>query len=79
MNNNIKMNQILKKLEDIHEKLEKRPTSVNDYISERDAKKLLARGTTWFWEQRKMGLTFFKLGAEVYYLRSDLLTLIQNQ
>ena len=73
------MNQILKKLEDIHEKLEKRPTSVNDYISERDAKKLLARGTTWFWEQRKMGLPFFKLGAEVYYLRSDLLTLIQNQ
>ena len=62
MNNNIKINQILKKLEDIDEKLE-RPTSVNDYISERDAKKLLARGTTWFWEQRKMGLPFFKLGA----------------
>ena len=71
------MNQILKKLEDIDEKLE-RPTSVNDYISERDAKKLLARGTTWFWEQRKMGLPFFKLGAEVYYKRSDLITLMKT-
>tara|TARA_B110000879_G_C11077662_1_gene473420 strand:+ start:906 stop:1145 length:240 start_codon:yes stop_codon:yes gene_type:complete len=75
--NNTQMNQILKKLEDIDEKLE-RPTSVNDYISERDAKKLLARGTTWFWEQRKMGLPFFKLGAEVYYKRSDLITLMKT-
>lgn len=71
------MNQILKKLEDIDEKLE-RPTSVNDYISERDAKKLLARGTTWFWEQRKMGLPFFKLGAEVYYMKIDLITLMKT-
>jgi|TARA_B110000238_G_C16037658_1_gene400386 hypothetical protein len=75
--NNTQMNQILKKLEDIDEKLE-RPTSVNDYISERDAKKLLARGTTWFWEQRKMGLPFFKLGAEVYYMKIDLITLMKT-
>lgn len=78
MNNNVKINQILKKLEDIDDKFE-RQTSVSDYISEQDAKKLLARGTTWFWERRKMGLPFFKLGAEVYYKKNDLLTLIQNQ
>ena len=70
--------QIFKKLEDIDKKLEKR-LSVDDYVSERDAKKMLKRGTTWFWEKRNQGLPWFKLGAEVYYLRSDLLTLIQNQ
>lgn len=78
MNNNIKMNQILKKLEDIDKKIEK-PLTVDDYVSERDAKKMLKRGTTWFWEKRKQGLPFFKLGAEVYYKISDLLTLFQNQ
>jgi uncharacterized protein YjcR len=75
-----KMNsiQIFKKLEDIEKRLEK-PLTVNDYVSERDAKKLLKRGTTWFWEKRNQGLPSFKLGAEVYYMRSDLLTLFQNQ
>lgn len=72
------MNQILKKLEDIDNKIEK-PLTMDDYVSERDAKKMLQRGTTWFWEQRKMGLPFFKLGAEVYYKKSDLLALIKNQ
>ena len=38
MNNNMKINQILKKLEDIDKKIEK-PLTVDDYVSERDAKK----------------------------------------
>ena len=70
--------QILKKLEDIEERLDK-PLTVDDYVSERDARKMLKRGTTWFWEKRNQGLPSFKLGGEVYYLRSDLLTLIQDQ
>lgn len=70
--------QILKKLEDIDKRLEK-PLTVDDYVSERDAKKMLKRGTTWFWEKRNQGLPWFKLGAEVYYKRSDLLSLFQNQ
>ena len=78
MNNNMKINQILKKLEDIDKRLEK-PLTVDDYVSERDAKKMLKRGTTWFWEKRNQGLPWFKLGAEVYYKRSDLLSLFQNQ
>ena len=78
MNNNMKINQILKKLEDIDKKIEK-PLTVDDYVSERDAKKMLQRGTTWFWEKRNQGLPWFKLGAEVYYKRSDLLSLFQNQ
>ena len=74
---NSQFRTILKKLEDIDDKLNK-PKSIDDYVSERDAKKLLARGTTWFWEQRKMGLPFFKLGAEVYYKRSELITLMKT-
>ena len=70
--------QILKKLEDIEERLDK-PLTVDDYVSERDARKMLKRGTTWFWEKRNQGLPSFKLGGEVYYMRSDLLTLIQDQ
>ena len=77
MKNKIDFIQILRKLEDIEKRLEK-PLTVDDYVSERDAKKLLARGTTWFWEQRKMGLPFFKLGAEVYYMKIDLITLMKT-
>jgi hypothetical protein len=75
-----KMNpiQIFKKLEDIEKRLEK-PLTVNDYVSERDAKEMLKRGTTWFWEKRNQGLPWFRLGVEVYYKRSDLLSLFQNQ
>ena len=64
MNNNMKINQILKKLEDIESRLNP-PVSVYDYVSERDAKKMLKRGTTWFWEKRKKGLPSFKVGGEV--------------
>ena len=78
MKNKMNSIQIFKKLEDIEKRLEK-PLTVNDYVSERDAKKMLKRGTTWFWEKRNQGLPWFKLGAEVYYKKSDLLTLIQNQ
>ncbi len=78
MKNKIDFIQILKKLEDIEKRLEK-PLAVDDYVSERDARKMLKRGTTWFWEKRNQGLPSFKLGGEVYYMRSDLLTLIQNQ
>ena len=77
MKNNFKINEILEKLK-IIEKMLKKPSSVDDYISEREAKKLLTRGTTWFWEQRKKGLPFFKLGAEVYYKKSDLLILMKS-
>ena len=77
MKSNFKINEILEKLKNI-EKMLKKPLSVDDYISEREAKKLLTRGTTWFWEQRKKGLPSCKLGAEVYYKKSDLLILMKS-
>ena len=78
MKNKIDFIQILKKLEDIESRLIQ-PVSVNDYVSERDAKKMFKRGTTWFWEKRNQGLPSFKVGGEVYYMKSDLLSLIKDQ
>ena len=83
MKNSFKINEILEKLKNIETKLEKqldkKLESVDDFIPEREAKKLLTRGTTWFWEQRKKGLPFFKLGAEVYYKKLDLLILMKSK
>ena len=71
--------RILKQLRDIDDKLEK-PKSVNDYVSELEAKKLLLRGTTWFWERRRSGeLPYTKLGGQVYYLKSDLVKYLEDR
>jgi hypothetical protein len=67
MFDNKQLRRILKKLKEIEDKLEK-PKSVNDYVSELEAKKLLLRGTTWFWERRRSGeLPYTKLGGQVFY------------
>jgi len=46
--------------------------SLEDFISEVEAKKLFTRGTTWFWTLRQQGLPFTRLGNQVYYKKSDL-------
>ena len=48
------------------------------YITEQEAKTMLGRGTTWFWELRKAGLPHSKLGGQVYYKRKDLLELLEK-
>ena len=46
-------------------------TQLEDYISEHEAKKLLKRSSTWFWELRKTGFPYSKLKGETYYRKSD--------
>ena len=76
---NSQFRRIIKKLNDIDDKLEK-PKSFNDYVSELEAKKLLGRGTTWFWERRRSGeLPYTKLGGQVYYLMSDLVKYLEDR
>lgn len=71
--------RILKQLKDIDDKLEQ-PKSVNDYVSELEAKKLLLRGTTWFWERRRSGeLPYTKLGGQVFYLMKDLVKYLEDR
>ena len=79
MINNKQLLRILKQLKDIDDKLEK-PKSVNDYVSELEAKKLLLRGTTWFWESRRSGeLPYTKLGGQVFYLMKDLVKYLEDR
>lgn len=49
-----------------------------DYVTELEAKKMLGKGSTWFWQQRQSGkLPFSKVGRTIYYLVSDIQSLIQ--
>ena len=77
MKSNFKINEILEKLKNI-EKMLKKPLSVDDFISEREAKKMLTRGTTWFWEQRKKGLPSYKLGIKLLLFNVMYVLLLHN-
>src|SRR5215212_2648983 len=52
---------------------------IGDYISEKEAKDLLGRKTTWFWKMRSSGrLAFSKVGNKTFYLRQDIINLINK-
>lgn len=52
---------------------------LGDYISEKEAKELLQKGTTWFWNKRQSReLSAKKAGNTLYYKRSDILKFIEN-
>jgi hypothetical protein len=54
--------------------------SVGDYITEAQAKKLIGRQTSWFWQMRKAGqLSFSKVGNKIFYIKNDILNLIKNK
>ena len=54
-------------------------TTLGEFISEKDARNLLGRKTTWFYEQRRSGrLPYSKVGSKVYYKRDDLFNLLTN-
>ena len=79
MEKKTQLSRILKMLKDIDDKLNK-PKSIDDYVSELEAKQLLGRGTTWFWERRRSGeLPYTKLGGQVYYLKSDLVKYLEDR
>jgi len=54
-------------------KLKPTDENVGDYISEAQAKKLLKKGTTWFWNKRTANeLPFTKVGNTIYYSKADI-------
>ena len=70
-----KQNQIIELLN----KINSGESSVGDYIPETEAKKLLGRKTTWFWNMRISGqLAFTKVGNKIYYAKSDIVKLFDN-
>jgi hypothetical protein len=49
-----------------------------DYVTELKAKKMLGKGTTWFWQQRQSGiLPFSKVGRTIYYRLTDIQSLLK--
>jgi hypothetical protein len=52
---------------------------LGDYLSESEAKKVLGKKSTWFWNMRTSGqLTYTKVGNTVYYSRMDIIELLNK-
>ena len=51
---------------------------IGDYISEIEAKKILGRKSTWFWNLRKQGLLpYTTAGKKIFYSKADILKFIE--
>lgn len=78
-----KMDEILEKVNRISEALlqghQEVSGTIGEFISEQEAKALLSKGTTWFWNKRKAGdLKGRKAGNQWYYKKSDIIEFIEN-
>lgn len=78
-----KMDELMEKVEKLSAALfQGKPqdkSALGDYISEKEAKSLLSKGTTWFWNKRQSGeLTGRKAGNQWYYSKKEILNLIEK-
>jgi hypothetical protein len=54
--------------------------TIGDYITEKEAKIILGRNTTWFWNLRKNGqLQYSKIGNKVFYSKANILKFIEGK
>lgn len=77
-----KMDELFEKVERLNEAISMVKTDkgvLGDYITEQEAKQLLSKATTWFWNKRQSEeLVGRKAGNKWYYKRSDILKFIEN-
>jgi hypothetical protein len=77
-----RMEELLQRLCSIEKSLHQNKSNsggLGDYISEHEAKKILAKQTTWFWNKRLSGeLTGKKAGNTWSYKQNDILKFIEN-
>lgn len=77
-----KMDELLQKINTISDAvMNNKPErgGLGDIITEKEAKEMLSKGTTWFWNKRQSGeLTGRKAGNNWYYKRSDIFKFIEN-
>jgi predicted DNA-binding transcriptional regulator AlpA len=78
-----KLNTLLKKVEQIHTALIGKPSNtlneINGFVSESDACKLVGKSKTWLWRKRSEDvLPYKKLGAKIFYAKSDLFNLLKE-
>lgn len=72
-----------KKVEQIYDALIKNPgnsvNEINGFVSESDACTLIGKSKTWLWRKRAEGLLpFKKLGAKIFYNKTDLFNLFEK-
>lgn len=77
------LDEILKNQSEILKKLNQLSTSEKKvskkYISENEAKEILGKGTTWFWQQRTNGvLPYSKVGNQIFYKLEDIEKLFED-
>ena len=51
----------------------------NEFLTEKEARGILQKKTTWFWQMRKKGiLPFRKIGKSIYYSKKEINQLLEN-
>lgn len=71
--------EILTRLKKIENLLLSEKKSFDDYISEQKAMEIFQKSTTWFYNQRRAGLPFVKIGSQVYYEFEKLIAFFQDR
>lgn len=53
--------------------------SQNEFLTEKEARELLQKKSTWFWQMRKNGvLPFRKIGKSIYYSKKEIIQLLET-
>jgi hypothetical protein len=78
-----KLDELFQLVRKIEEKIDgsssNSKNSLGEYINESEAKQMLQKGTTWFWNKRKSGeLKGKKAGNNWYYQRKDIIKFIES-
>lgn len=69
-----KLNYIIELLEETRSE-----QVLGGYVDEKQAMKILKLKSTTLWKMRKTGLlSFYKIGNRVYYMKSDILLLMES-
>lgn len=56
-----------------------RKDELTEFITESQAKEILKKKSTWFWQMRKSGqLSFSKIGKAIYYSKADIIKLFNK-
>ena len=57
----------------------KKDNSTADIITEKEAKEIFKKKSTWFWQMRNTGvLPFSKIGKSIFYSVNDLKAVLEN-
>jgi hypothetical protein len=73
------LKEIKENQEKIIDLLNSKENRKKGFVTEKEAKLLFNRKSTWFWQMRKNGiLPFSKIGKSIYYSTNDIDSLIEN-